>query len=141
MLIANREITIERLRNDGPFRHAGSNAFTFGKKGVEKISNCRAGGAGCQFWLVEQPLLGIDVVTKSSGNYRDTGIQAFRPFQYARSCKMRNWRWSSLHANAGLQANAILKADASLLHDGFVMQVEHPCARLRDPATTATARR
>jgi hypothetical protein len=72
MLTANREITIERLPNDGPSRHAGSNAFTFGGKGVEKISNCRAGLAECQFRVVEQPLLGIDVVTKSSGNYRGT---------------------------------------------------------------------
>jgi hypothetical protein len=53
MLIANHQITIERLRNDGPSRHAGSNPFTFGGKGVEKISNCRAGVAGCQFWVVE----------------------------------------------------------------------------------------
>jgi hypothetical protein len=75
MLIANREITIERLRNDGPSRHAGSNAFTFGGKGVEKISNCRAGVVGCQLWVVEQSLLGIDVVTKWSGNYRDTGYK------------------------------------------------------------------
>ena len=51
---------------------------------------------------------------------------------------MSNWKWTSLNANAGLKANGVLKADAVLLHDGFIMQVEHPCARLRDPATTKT---